>query len=750
MTKKKAYLLLAGIAAITVLCLLQLPKLKFDYDFDNFFPMDDSNWVSYQDYTGTFGYDNDYLLIAIDNHRGIFNSNFLGRIDLLIEKFKSVQGITRIISPLDAKKIVKTPLSVVSVPYLHLKDESKLKKDSILLGSHPNFAHNLINQSATSLALVVYHDRYPDKTIESELSQSIEKIIRDSQFDDYHMAGRIKAQFVFISLIRDNFLLFLGLSSVLIIVVLYLMFRRIRWVLIPLLIIAVSVAVSLAGMVLSNKSIDILSSMLPTILLVVAMSDITHFLTRYFDLCAKQIDHKKALALTLREVGIATLLTSVTTAIGFATLAVTDSIPVKNLGIYTAMGVLITYVITICLFTSVSTLSNSTRISEHHGKWKAILDQLLIRVLRQRFTVLIIYFILFMVSLYGVSKIKVDTMLISDFPIDHKVTRDFRFFDQQFEGSKPFEVSIRLSEEHKSVFEPYVLEEIDKVQSFLKQEYETSNLVSPADLVKALNMSQHGGQPEYYGLPESKREYRYVNRELSRARYYFPLNLVTDDHREARITGFTKDVGSKMGMEQANRFQAFLKEEISVDGLDFRLTGTSYLFDMTTDSLVSNIIYGLSLAIAMVGLIMAILFRSIRMIFIAMIPNLIPILFLAAFMGITGIPLRLSTSIIFAIAFGIAVDDTIHFLSKFKLELNRGVTSLTALVHTFRNTGKAIIITTIILAAGFTIFTFSSFQATFYTGLLISITLLVAVITDLTLLPILLLILRKDNVSRSK
>ena len=744
MSKTTAYWSIGLIALISIASILQLPHLTFNFDFDDFFEKNDPNWQFYEQHLSEYGHDNDYLLVAIENRTGVFNPHFLGLFKELTVQINAIEGVTKVLDPVSAKKIVQSPMGTMLLPYLHIMDSELLRNDSLSISNHSNLADQLINTEKSAVSMIVYHDRFDDKMKEAQLNKDINDIIQSFGFDDYHVAGRIRAQAEFISLVKQNFSVFLLLSALLIVLILSYLFRSIKWVVIPVVVIALSVIVSIGVMVFSGQAIDVLSSMLPTILLVTAMSDITHFLTRFFDLQAAGSDKSVAVKATLKEVGLATLLTSVTTAIGFLTLVITDSLPVRNLGIYTAIGVMVTYIITFSLLPSIATLTKPDQKTANK-KWNQVMGFIFIAVLRNRTIVLIFYAVLGVASLWSIRNLVIDTPLIADFPKDHTVTKDFQFFDQHFGGSKPIEINIQVKGDG-DILSPHVINEIGLLTSYLNNR--GSNFVGPDHIVKTINMANHGGQPEFYSLPD-KTEQGKVRRQFAQIAHHFPYTLVSDDKASGRISGFSKDSGSRVGLQFQEDFKRYVDSNINHDLLEVRLTGTSYLFDLTTESLVTNIIYGLSIAMAVVAFVMVFLFRSFKMILIALIPNVLPLIFLAAIMVLFEIPLRLSTSIIFAIAFGIAVDDTIHFLARFNMERKGDVKLLPALKNTFLSTGKAMVITSVILSSGFMLFIFSSFDATFYTGLLISLTLGMALIVDLTLLPVLLLGLKKKESVRS-
>ena len=184
------------------------------------------------------------------------------------------------------------------------------------------------------------------------------------------------------------------------------------------------------------------------------------------------------------------------------------------------------------------------------------------------------------------------------------------------------------------------------------------------------------------------------------------------------------------------------------DIIDCRITGTAFLIDKNMSYLSESMVKGLALSILIVALIIGIIYRSVSIMIISLVPNVFPLIVMGGIMGFLGIELKTSTAIIFTIGFGIAVDDTIHFLGKFKYELLKGKGKLYALKRTYLTTGKAMILTTLILCAGFVLLVMSSFMGTFYLGFLLSITLFVALIADLTLLPVLLLLFYKPRKSK--
>ncbi|MDX5436318.1 MAG: MMPL family transporter, partial [Pontibacter sp.] len=310
----------------------------------------------------------------------------------------------------------------------------------------------------------------------------------------------------------------------------------------------------------------------------------------------------------------------------------------------------------------------------------------------------------------------------------------------KFSGVRPFELHLMAGEGH-TMYDTEVLQEVDEIEQYLYNEYGLNFITSPTTLVKTLNRAQNGGLQEYYELPESKSEMQSIRRRLQALRNRSELrSVVTPDATEGRLTGKLEDIGSARASALNDSLRVFISQHTNPALLQTRLTGSALLLDKNNEYVTGNMMQGLLIAFGVIAVIVGIIFRSLRMVVISLIPNIIPLLMIGGIMGFMGINMTVSVSIIFTIAFGIAVDDTIHFLSKLKLELMAGKSLPYAIKRTFISAGKAIIITSCILVAGFLTLIMSTFDATYYVGLFVSLTLVFAVVADLFLLPVLLLL----------
>jgi predicted RND superfamily exporter protein len=301
-------------------------------------------------------------------------------------------------------------------------------------------------------------------------------------------------------------------------------------------------------------------------------------------------------------------------------------------------------------------------------------------------------------------------------------------------------LAVNVSNSGATVWDADALQAMAKVQEHLEQEYGIQAMLSPVTVVKSLNKAFNGGAEEFYALPDDPREIRRLAKRAELLAGTDGLRgLVSEDGRSARMSGRMVDEGGHVHAKRNERLDAFIRSTIAGSDLEMHQTGMAFLIDRSNAKLSGQMIGGLSISFLLIALTMAIVFKNWRMTVIALIPNVVPLAFVGGVMGIAGIDIKVSTAIIFTIAFGIAVDDTIHLLGKLRIELIKGKSLPYAMKRAFLSTGKAMVVTTIMLLSGFISLLFSDFASVYYMGLLVSITLFMALVADLLLLPVLVL-----------
>ncbi|MBL6448976.1 MMPL family transporter [Fulvivirga sp. 29W222] len=743
---KKASLLSITFVVITSLILGYFIKdLQFNYVFESFFPTDDPDLEYYRTFEELFENDNNYLLVGLVNEPTVFDSAFLHKVGQLTKYVEQTDHVTSVASISNIEKPIISPAGYFEIPVIHVEAPEKYKQDSIRLYKDGWLLESLLSRDAKATAIVIKHEPLSGKEAADSLVNSIRKAIDHLDFQKFHLAGKSYAQGIFIEKMQYELAIFLSASVALVIVFLVIAFRSFSGVIVPLIVVLLSTIWILGFMALTGKTLDILMVLLPTIMFIVGMSDVVHIMTKYIEQLRVGDSKRDAIVTTIKEVGLATLLTSLTTAVGFATLLTASIQPIQEFGIYTAAGVFFAFIVAFALLPACLYLLPRPKVSYkvvHKSSWFLFLSRSFIKVARNGKSILTINLALIIISLVGISQIRINTYLIEDLPSDDPLKLDFMFFDTEFGGSRPFEITATVNKSGATVFDREVLIETDSLQNHLTSLFGSGGIISPVTVVKGLNQAINGGSSDAYRLPsndkEWKRLYKYLPRLLKR--YQKSGNITAMQNTVGRISTRVGDIGSAISLAKTKELQTYIRQHTDTALVTYKVTGTSNLIDKNNEYLAKNMFEGLGIAFFVVAVIAGLLFKSLRMVMITLVPNVIPLLIIAGIMGISGITLKLSTSIVFSIAFGIAVDDTIHFISKLKIELAKGKPLLYALKRTYLSTGKAIIVTSIILSGGFLILLLSSFGGTFYTGLLVSLTLIFALLIDLTLLPVMIML----------
>ena len=413
-----------------------------------------------------------------------------------------------------------------------------------------------------------------------------------------------------------------------------------------------------------------------------------------------------------------------TTALGFLTLLTSSIGPVHDFGVYAAVGVGVAYVLAFTLLPSVMVLAPPPVVSKQGSGvfWNGALHRALRWTLRNKASLAIAWVGIAGATTFLGSHLRVDNKLIEDLREDDPFRIQFAFFEQEFAGVRPFELSVTLPE---LVEKPASLRALDALESHLKSDYGVGAIVGPATAVRMAHRGWMGDREEHYSIPQQASTLKKLLRVMKRSGQWNAL--VTEDGKSVRVFGKVEDGGSQV-------IQA--KNDANMpEGSSWKVTGTAHLVDVNNASLASDMVGGLGLALVAVAIIAGLLFRSGAMVVLCLITNLLPLVMIAGVMVLMDVDLKVTSGIIFTVAFGIAVDDTIHFLSKLRLQLSQGRSLPVAVKRSFLATGKAIVVTSLILCGGFMTLTSSSFLGTFHIGFLISLTLLFAVVADLTFLP---------------
>lgn len=715
-------------------------RLGFSYEIERFFPEDDDDASFMTFFRDKVERDDLFLLIGIDNKKSIYDSTFLAEVSSFTATCRELPAVESASALTNFKEPIKTPFGLSFRSLLHVNDPSRYYEDSITVATDSRIYKNLISEDHKAINVILRTAPALSQDQADSLNTALEVLLESYNFPASHIAGVANTQSVFVAKIKRELVLYISLSIFITALILFWLHRSLWGVVIPLVAVLAALMLFMAFLQLTGQLLDIMSSMFPMLMMIFGMSDLIHLQSKYIDEMEKGKSQVEAMRFALKEIGLALLLTSVTTAVGFAVL-LTSAIPaIRDFGINAAVGVMIAYLMVITFAAALLSLFPAKKLQKLKSQrqhWNKLAFSLHHIALYKRNWVWSITLVVVLVSLYGMSQISTNTYLLGDLPENSKVREDFIFFEQRFSGVRTLELAV-LPADDKKLFDPAVLKEIDKVDVYLSEKQKLGGLQSPAVLFKSLNKSWSGGLKDAYTLPEDSSLYANFSNLLRKDNRLAQFAVFDKNAEIGRITGRIKDSGSdslSMIMDDARHWIA---KNTNPEIANFRFTGSGLMVDKNNLYLRNNLIQSLLFAFFAVGIIFALLFRDWRMLIVSIAPNLIPMLIAAAALGYSGIELKAVTSVIFTVSFGIAVDDTIHFLTRYKLERSRGKSVDDAIRETFIVSGKAIILTTIVLVFGFISLVFSDFTGTYYVGILVCITLVSALLADLFLIPQLL------------
>lgn len=733
------------IAVVTVVLALAMFQLETDHTAGSFVSDEEEFVREFQETSEVFGR-SETILYVVFHETNPYDRSFLQRLDSLTSYISGLRGVQNVLSLSNMPHLIRRGSDLVtSTVYDRGLTTEELRGRFEQL---PFLEGLLLSDDGSATVMMVRIDPAFNATPERvDLVDRIEAVAEEMP-GAASLAGFPYLRTQYAKRVEREAPLFTVLALFISLFFLYITFRAWRAVVIPTLIVVLGIVWTFGLMAIFGQKMNIVTAVLPALIVIIGMANAIHLSTKFFDQYAALQDRKKAVVETVRTVGLATFLTCLTTAIGFAVLLLSGNRLLMGFGGFAAVGIMILYVLSVTIIPityvrfrppreNVTSLATHDRFADYFDAKARV---------TQRFSGVFVAMagILVAVCLVGVTQISTDIFVFSDFYEDDPLRRNLAVFEEEFGGVLPMEVVVE-SERNGRFKSLGSMRRIENLQETLATFEPVGTAVSAVDLVKMGNQAYFGGHPAAYRLP-SNYELPFLQDALgqflgsrSDSSLVEKLPLFVDStFSKTRIYLGVKDIGTERMNELADSIQTLASNTFSGDEYDVIVTGTAILSTRSGESLVRNLIVSLSAALAIISVLMAILFRSRTLTFISLAPNVIPLLIVGGAMGFAGITLKPSTALIFSLAFGIAVDDTIHFLAKYRIFRDEGLARDDAILQTLRDTGKAILFTSLILMSGFLVFTLSSFGGTVNMGALTALTLAVALLANLFLLPALL------------
>ena len=760
--------------AATVFMGIQIPNLEMQYKYGGILPEDDPAELAHAKFLESFGAEGNVLLIGVEDDRlrtaeGLMQWHALaeeiralrvtvdGQPTVIIDSVFAITNAFEVVKHPTDKSFVLQPLApdlLDAAGDATITDERAGEIVDAVRGL-PFYDGLLYNpeNDATLMMVVFNHDMLNS----AKRGRIVEDIIEAS--DRWSQRTGIQTRlsglpFIRISLsnkVKGELGYFVGAAIAVTALLLFLFFRNLAVVGVCLTVVVVGVVWCLGTMSLMDYKLTLLMSLIPPLMIVIGVPNCIYLVNKYQAEFKRHGNKMLALQRMVTKVGNATLLTNATTALGFATFIFTHSPVLVEFGVVSSINIMVAFGISIVLIPALFAWlpePNERHLTHLDRVWvERVVGTFVHIVQNARPRVYVAALLVAAFSGWGLTQMVTTGNIVDDLPDEDRVLVDLEWLESKFRGVMPFEVLID-GQRPGQILSPSNLKRIEKFQNLLRTYPEFSRSLSAVDAVKFGVQAFYGGDPDRYRLP-SRQERSFIGPYFrgaeSAASDIDDANAVTNNFVDStktvtRVSANMADIGTLEMEALMADLQPRIDSIFPPERFNLTITGTSIVFLEGTNYLVKNLAISMTLAILVIALVMATLFRSARMVGIALIPNLLPLLFTAGVMGWTGIPIKPSTILVFSVAFGISVDDTIHFLAKYRQELqSNGWNIRAAVLAAVKETGVSMMYTSIVLFFGFMMFALSEFDGTRSLGLLVSVTLLVAMFTNLMLLPSLLM-----------
>ena len=723
------------VAGATAIWILFIPNLKIDFSIEHLFSKNDPAVERYFSFRDSFGREDNVITIIYEPDDGLRKELFIELEELVyeIEDLPEVKNVLSIfsLSDLDENAWIGDLYDEVDA-----WDKNSVLEKLKYIQSDPSIGSRVLSKDLQYGAIIItLSDQANNHKDRTNLMEGIKNLtVKTSPEWTYSGVSVLRTEYVRYML-RDNFI-FLPPIALILITMLSYIFRSWVFVLLPMITVLTTVLWLLGFMGLVGLEINIMTYVVPTLLFIIGVSDAIHIQARFRENMAKDNSSpEESMLITMMQMSKVIFLTSLTTAIGFIALTTTSINIVQEFGLEIALGVMIAWFISILIVPSGIMLFRAFN-DKNRSTFSPLLYWLANTIPRRPWLFIIIPLVISFTMIYKIKDVSTDASLMDDLRPKNKLYQDLKFTEKYFGGVLPFEVLISIDPSNdKKIVGPDIFPYIDKVESLLRSEMEESRFFSLSTFLKSVKRIRGDDVEAIYSQEMIER----IIEEQSKQ----DLKLVSNDKKMTRVTGLIENKTSSEMKKIYNKLDSLSKSFPPY--LSIECTGTTVVALRTNDYLVQSLVNSLGLALFFISIVMAVMFKARSILFASLVTNLIPIFTILGIIAWFGVSIRPPTAMTFAVALGIAVDDSLHFLLRYRKELRQGMNRVDAIKSTIINTGSALMITTTILVSGFSILLFSAFLPTYQFGLLSASMIGVALLCDLTLLPALCLVLPKPN-----
>ncbi len=759
--------LLVALLIVTIIMGFFASKVKLSYEFARAIPTDNPKYKEYKEFREKFGDDGNVLVVGVQSDSLFELKNFKAYYSLLqqLKKVSDVEDVLSVPSSINLLKDRATEkLNAVKIFPESISTQAELDSAKNIFLNLPFYKSLLYNPETNAYLMGVRINKdslnSPKRSqIVKDIAVAVNAFENDTKIST-HLSGLPLIRTVVADKLQREMKIFLIGSLVLSAFILLLFFRSFSTMLLSLFVVILGVIWSLGILQLCGYKISLLTALTPPLVVVIGIPNCIYFINKYHTCYLNSGDKNKSLIDMVSKMGIVTLFCNISAAIGFAVFALTKSAILQEFGVVAGISIMLIFVISFILLPSVLSYLPAPKPAQTkylNNKW---ITSFLLRiegwVMGHQKPVYAVTAIVLIFSIIGIFKLNTVAFIVDDLPKTDKIYTDMKFFEKNFKGVMPLEILVDTKKRNglAGMRALAVFEKVDSLAQYIGAQKEMSRPLSIAEGLKFAKQAFYDGDSIDYLLPNSfdgafVGEYLRPNRNDSGKKNNFTrmLSSFMDTSRQAtRISVSMADVGTKELPHILKGIQDRAGQLFDSSQYNVQLTGTTITFLEGSSFIISGLKESILWAFLLISLCMLYLFKSARILICSLIPNLIPLVITAGVMGWVGVPLKPSTVLVFSVALGIAIDITIRFLVNYKQELPVHNNNIPITVSaTIKNTGLSIVYTSLVLIAGFIIFCFSSFGGTIALGWLTSVTLLVATITNLVLLPVLLLNMGKKD-----
>ena len=764
---------MAGVALMTLFMAFMATKVQVSSELPKILPKTDGRFQLYESFKKRFGEDGSVMVVGVETDK-MFQLPFFQNWQDLSTEIKAVIGIKDVVYAGNVQRVIRNDSAkrFDTKALIAKRAVSQAEVDSVKshLDKLPFYKGFILNETGNVHLMLITFDQKAinDKSRILAVKQikEITKRFEEAQKKEVFISGMPFIRTEMTSQITSELSIFIVLALVVTMLILIVFFRSFKVMFFALIVVIIGIVSSLGILGLLAYKVTIISGMIPSLVVVIGVPNTIFIINKYYEEYTLHGDKMLALQITIEKIGQTLFLANVTTSIGFGVFAFTGSSFLSEFGVVAAINIMLTFFVSLIfiplVFSYLEAPSSKQTDRLESGKIVNLLEKIDYWVNQRRSVIYSIITVMVILSVWGMTLIKSVGYIVDDLAEDNPILTDLKFVEKNFKGVMPFEVAIDAYESGRAT-KPELLTKIKKMEKEFAKYPEFTKPVSLVTAVKFAYQAYRGGDPKYFVLPgidqlSKLQEYT----QTVKGKSSFTKGFIDSTQRYTRVSFQIADCGTVRTNQIINELQPKVDSIFNYDaennvffrtgdkrGYDAEITGNSVIYAWQNDYLQNNLIESTLQAIALICLIMALLFRSWKMVIISTLPSLIPLLMTAGLMGFFDIHLKYSTILIFSIAFGISSDGTIYFLTRYKDELiNKNKSVREAISETILNTGVSMFYTAVILFTGFFIFTASSFRGTQSLGILVSITLLMAMLCNLVLLPAFLMTLNKRESER--